>query len=118
MIAKIVNRIGKGTLDFCTEAGSLVVFVCNVFITLFTTRPKIKKIFNQANHIGVNSLNVVLLTGSAIGAILAFEAHVGLHKFGGERFIGVLIFLSMGTRIRPGRQLDHGNRSVDFIDDR
>ena len=67
----------------------------------FTTRPKIKKIFNQANHIGVNSLSVVLLTGGAIGAILAFQAHVGLHKFGAERFIGTIIFLSMAREFGP-----------------
>ena len=101
MIIKTVDRIGKTTIGFCNGAGDLVLFVWRALVTMFTTKPKIKKIFIQANHIGVNSLSVVLLTGGAIGAILAFQAYVGLHKFGAERFIGTLIFLSMAREFGP-----------------
>jgi len=101
MIIKAIDQVGKITMNFCDGAGSLAAFVYEALKTLFTTKPKIKKIFYQANHIGVNSLSVVLLTGGAIGAILAFEAYVGLHKFGAERFIGTLIFLSMAREFGP-----------------
>lgn len=101
MILKVVDRVGKTTIDFCDTAGSLATFVYRALVTLFTTRPKVKKIFQQINYIGVNSLSVVLLTGGAIGAILAIQAHVGLHKFGAERFIGTLIFLSMAREFGP-----------------
>lgn len=101
MIIKAIDRVGKVAMNFCDGAGSLVTFIYEAMRTLFTTKPKIKKIFEQANHIGVNSLSVVLLTGGAIGAILAFEAYVGLHKFGAERFIGTLIFLSMAREFGP-----------------
>lgn len=101
MLVRAVDKIGATTLNFCNGAGALVVFIYTAVLTLFTTKPKFRKIFNQANHIGVNSLSVVLLTGGAIGAILAFEAYVGLHKFGAERFIGTLIFLSMAREFGP-----------------
>ena len=101
MIVNAIDRIGRVTIRFCNETGSLVVFVYHAFISLFTTRLRLKKVFVQANHIGVNSLSVVLLTGGAIGAILAFEAYVGLHKFSAERFIGTLVFLSMAREFGP-----------------
>lgn len=101
MILRAVDAVGKSAMTFCSEAGSLVVFIYRSLVTLFTTKLKIKKVLSQANHIGVNSLSVVLLTGGAIGAILAFQSYVGLHKFGAERFIGALIFLSMAREFGP-----------------
>jgi phospholipid/cholesterol/gamma-HCH transport system permease protein len=101
MIFRAVDAIGRGSMGFCAEAGSMVLFVYNAIVTLFTTKLKITKVFRQANYIGVNSIGVIILTGSAIGAILAIEAHVGLHKFGTERFIGPLTFLSMAREFGP-----------------
>jgi len=101
MIIKTIDTIGKASIDFCDGAGNLATFVYNALTTLFTTRLKIRKVFYQANHIGVNSISVVLLTGSAIGAILAIQSYHGLHKFGAEKFIGTLIFLSMAREFGP-----------------
>lgn len=101
MVVRAVDAIGRLSLNFCDGAGSLVVFIYSAIVTMFTTKLKIKKVFRQINHIGVNSLSVVLLTGGAIGAILAFQSYVGLHKFGAERFIGALIFLSMAREFGP-----------------
>ncbi len=101
MILKVVDTLGKTAMNFSEGTGSLVLFVYQNIITLFTTKPKIKKMANQACYIGVSSLSIILLTGGAIGAILAIQAHVGLHKFGAERFIGTLIFLSMAREFGP-----------------
>ena len=101
MIVKAIDALGRTTLGFCDSAGELVLFTYDAIVTFFTTRLKFRKTFNQMNHIGVNSLSVVLLTGGAIGAILAFESYVGLHKFGAERFIGTLVFISMAREFGP-----------------
>jgi phospholipid/cholesterol/gamma-HCH transport system permease protein len=101
MIVKAIDAVGETTINFCSGTGALVVFIWRAIVTLFTTKLKYRKVFNQANHIGVNSLGVVILTGGAIGAILAIQAYVGLHKFGAEKFIGTLIFLSMAREFGP-----------------
>lgn len=101
MITRVLDIIGRSSIKFCDESGSLGVFVYRSILTMFTQKLKVKKIFYQCNHIGVNSLSVVLLTGGAIGAILAIQAHVGLNKFGAARYIGVLIFLSMAREFGP-----------------
>lgn len=101
MLIQFVDTVGSKTVNLCNGAGNLVLFVYSSLVTLFRTKPKIKKIFNQMNRIGVTSLGVVLLTGGAIGAILAIQSYVGLHKFGAERFIGTLVFLSMAREFGP-----------------
>ena len=101
MVIKIIDNIGGLTINFCHGAGALTIFTLGTIKTFLSTKLKIRKVFNQMNHIGVNSLSVVLLTGGAIGAILAFESYVALHKFGAERFIGTLIFLSMAREFGP-----------------
>lgn len=101
MVINAIDLIGTKTISYCHYAGALALFAYKNLIIFFTTKPKIGKIFSQMNHIGVNSISVVLLTGGAIGAILAFESWVGLHKFGTERFIGTLVFLAMAREFGP-----------------
>lgn len=101
MLLQMLDAVGSKVISSCEGAGRIVLFTYKALRTLLTTRLKTKKVFRQMNHIGVNSLSVVLLTGGAIGAILAFESYVGLHKFGAERFIGTLVFLSMAREFGP-----------------
>lgn len=101
MIIKTIDMIGKTAINVCDDAGSLALFTFRAIVTMFTTKLKVKKVFQQANHIGINSLSVVLLTGGTIGAILALHTHHGLHKFAAERFIGSIIFLAMAREFGP-----------------
>lgn len=101
MVTRVVDAIGKIAISACEGMGSLALFTYQAAITLFTTRLKIKKTIHQANHIGVNSLSVVLLTGGAIGAILALQSHHALEQFGTEHFIGPLVFLAMAREFGP-----------------
>ena len=53
------------------------------------------------NYIGVNSVGVVALIGITGGAVLALQSYIGLHRFGAERFIGPVVFLSMVRELGP-----------------
>lgn len=53
------------------------------------------------NYIGVNSVGVVGLIGITGGAVLALQSYIGLHRFGAERFIGPVVFLSMVRELGP-----------------
>jgi len=101
MVLRLIDGIGNLTINFCNGAGALTIFTLDAIKTFISTKLKLRKVFTQMNHIGVNSVSVVLLTGGAIGAILAFESYNGLHKFGAERFIGTLVFLSMAREFGP-----------------
>ena len=96
-----VDMIGSVALQTCNNIGHFGLFVLNAIRTLFSTKLKIKKVFYHMNYVGVNSLSVVLLTGGAVGAVLAIESYRGLQQFGAQQFIGPLVFLSMTREFGP-----------------
>ncbi|MFC1894923.1 ABC transporter permease, partial [Candidatus Dependentiae bacterium] len=49
----------------------------------------------------VSSLSVIVLIGITIGAVLAVQSYEGLHRFGAEKFIGPIIFISMAREFGP-----------------
>ena len=101
MLLKIVDSIGRFTISICEKAGKAGLFFYDSLVTLFTTKLKIKKLFYQMSYIGVGSLGVIVLIGTTIGAVLAVQSYEGLHRFGAERFIGPIIFISMVREFGP-----------------
>lgn len=101
MVLAFVDYIGKKSIDACSMVGSIGVFFYDSLVTLFTTQPKIKKIFNEMNYIGVQSLSIILLISITVGAVLAIQSYEGLHKFGAEQFIGPITFLSLSRELSP-----------------
>lgn len=101
MLLKIINAIGKFTISSCERAGKIGLFFYNSLVTLFTTKLKFKKVFYQMSYIGIDSLGVIILIGVTIGAVLSVQSYEGLHRFGAERFIGPIIFISMVREFGP-----------------
>jgi phospholipid/cholesterol/gamma-HCH transport system permease protein len=52
-------------------------------------------------YIGIGSLSIVMLVGSAVGAVLAIQSYVGLERFGSTQFIGPIVFLAMVREFGP-----------------
>jgi phospholipid/cholesterol/gamma-HCH transport system permease protein len=101
MFVKFIDTIGNATIDACNNLGNITLFLYETIVTMFTTKPKWKKIFHQMNYIGVSSLSVVLLTGSTVGAVLAYHSYTGLHRFGADQFIGSIVFIAMTREFGP-----------------
>lgn len=101
MVAPLLNRLGSVALHLSGRLGITTLFLVQSIKTLFTTQPKMRKIFFQMRHIGVNSSSVVFLTGTSVGSVLAYQSYIGLHRFGGEQFIGPVVFLAMVREFAP-----------------
>jgi phospholipid/cholesterol/gamma-HCH transport system permease protein len=101
MIIKVVNWLGKCGLVIATKVGNFTLFLSTTIKTLFTTKLKIKKTLTQMEVIGVDSLIIVILTGSFAGAVLAFQSYIGFKRFGGEEFIGPVVALSLVRELGP-----------------
>ncbi|MFH1644347.1 MAG: ABC transporter permease [bacterium] len=101
MFLSFVDFIGKTSIDACSRVGNLGLFCYDSIFTLFTTQPKIKKIFDQMNYIGVKSMSIIMLISITVGAVLALQSYEGLHKFGADQFIGPILFLSLSRELSP-----------------
>ena len=101
MVLQVVNLIGRTTLDICAILGSFTLFIFEFIKTLFTTQPKVHKFFVQTSSIGVDSLTIVILTGSFTGMVFALQSYIGFQRVGGEQFIGAVVALGMIRELGP-----------------
>jgi len=58
-------------------------------------------ILEQAEHVGVQSLPVVLLTALFTGMVLALQSYIGFHRFGAENMVATVVSLSMLRELGP-----------------
>ena len=101
MVLKFIDCVGKWVLDLCAGLGDVGLFLYEAVDTLFTTKLKIRKVFYNMSYIGVNSIWIIALVGTTIGAVLALQSYIGLERFGAAQYIGPIVFLSMVRELGP-----------------
>lgn len=101
MIVAFVDSLGIFFLEKCRSLGEVVIFAGHVIRSITARSSLIKKTFYQMHYIGVSSLSIIFLVGSAIGAVLALQSHEGLIRFGSTHLIGPIVFLSMAREFGP-----------------
>lgn len=101
MVIEFVNAIGAYTINVCTSLGAFVLFLAKAIKTLFTTKLKVHKLFVQMSSIGVESINIIILTGSFAGMVFALQSYIGFQRVGGEQFIGAVVALGLIRELGP-----------------
>jgi len=101
MVIPLISDVGRIAIDMCTSLGAFVLFLTKAITTLFTTKLKISKLFYQMNRIGVDSFNIIILTGSFTGMVFALQAYIGFQRVGGEQFIGSVVALGLIRELGP-----------------
>ncbi len=91
----MISWIGTIVLNTCADLGNFGLFSIRVLTTFLTRGCNFSFLIFQMSNIGVNSRNVVALTGSTIGAVLAMHGYEAFHRFGTEQFLGPLVYLAM-----------------------
>ena len=101
MIAKIFQKIGNKTLSFLQEVGQVSVLLGNIF-KYFPQIPRSKKlILYQMEHIGVNSLPLVLIIAVFTGAVSAWQAAYQLKGIAPLSFLGGATSRAIITELGP-----------------
>lgn len=101
MFIQLMQGIGAYTITLFNTFGEVALFLVQVVFTFVTTKLKLHKLFEQMKAIGVDSLNIVLLTGISTGGVLALQTYSGFKRFGGEEFLGPVVALSMVRELGP-----------------
>ncbi len=101
MLLQLVQGIGGYTITLFNTFGEVSIFLVQVFFTFVSTKLKLRKLFEQMQAIGVDSLSIVLLTGISTGGVLALQTYSGFKRFGGEEFLGPVVALSMIRELGP-----------------
>lgn len=75
---------------------------CNKTLrVLFTHGVSVPKLLAQIESIGLESLNIVLLTGTFSGMVFALQSYIGFSRIGGQQFIGSVVALGMARELGP-----------------
>lgn len=101
MLLLIPQSIGKNILAICAVFGVFSLFFVRALTTLFTTKLRVHKTFVYMQEIGIDSLNIVLLTGFFTGAVLALQTYTALKRFGAEGNIGPIVAISLTRELGP-----------------
>lgn len=101
MLIRFVDAIGSYSLSICDQVGAFTLFFLSFLRTLISTRPKIRKLFEQMSRIGVDSFTITVLTGSFTGMVFALQSYIGFQRVGGEQFIGAVVALGMVRELGP-----------------
>ncbi|MDP3889169.1 MAG: ABC transporter permease [bacterium] len=101
VIIPFINFIGRTAIYVCNSLGRFSLFLAQAIRVLVTTKLKVSKCLYQMNRIGVESLNITILTGSFTGMVFALQSYIGFQRVGGEQFIGVVVALGMIRELGP-----------------
>jgi len=101
MVAKIFQKIGKTTLNFIQEFGQVSTLLFGI-IKSFAWIPRSRKlILFQMEHIGVNSLPLVLIIAVFTGAVAAWQAAYQLKGIAPLSFLGAATSRAIITELGP-----------------
>jgi len=100
-VKSYLERIGLTAGEFIKGAGSMTIMLLTAIRFAFTPPFKLKNIFKQMEFVGVQSLFVVVLTGSFTGMVLALQGYNALNRFGAESLVGPTVALSMARELGP-----------------
>lgn len=96
-----LEHLGKKTEAFVTTTGSLGLMLFQAALYTFIPPIKFRNIFKQMEFVGVQSLFVVILTGTFTGMVLALQSFNALKRFGAESMVGPTVALSMTRELGP-----------------
>lgn len=96
-----LERFGHGVLAFLEEAGRLVLLFSSTVRWVLRGVLEWRQTVLQMARIGVESLPIILVTGTFAGMVLAFQTAKQLIALGAPGFIGGAVAVSMAREAAP-----------------
>lgn len=96
-----LEGVGRAVLGILEEAGRLVLLFISAAGWVFRGILEPRQTVLQMARIGVESLPVVLVTGTFAGMVLAFQTARQLIAFGAPGFIGGIVAVSLAREAGP-----------------
>jgi phospholipid/cholesterol/gamma-HCH transport system permease protein len=101
MISKLLQKLGEKSLDFFQEFGQVSNLVYGIFKNLKNVPRSRNLILYQMEHIGVNSLPLVIIIAIFTGAVSAWQAAYQLKGLAPLSFLGGTTSRAIITELGP-----------------
>ncbi|MBE2279382.1 MAG: ABC transporter permease [Ignavibacteriaceae bacterium] len=101
MVSKSVSSFGKGVIGFFEEAGIITRLLAGIIRSLPRIPKSRRLVLYQMEHIGVNSLPLVLIIAAFTGAVAAWQAAYQLKGIAPLSFLGGAVARAIVTELAP-----------------
>jgi len=101
LITNILQALGKKTLSFLNEFGQISILFFNIIKNIRNVPRTAKVILHQMEHIGVNSLPLVLIIAVFTGAVAAWQAAYQLKGLAPMSILGGTTSRAIVTELGP-----------------
>ncbi len=98
---KLMAKVGAAFLTALAGMGRITAFAGQTFLYVFTSWPRRRVLVPQMYAIGVQSLPVVLVTGTFVGMIIAIAISTQLFRLQAESAAGPIINASVLAQLGP-----------------
>jgi phospholipid/cholesterol/gamma-HCH transport system permease protein len=96
-----VADLGWAALRFVEELGRLARFAGGIAVSLVTPPPRVGRFVDEMFKLGVLSLLIICLCGTAVGAVLGLQGYNTLVRFGAADSLGAVVGLSLIRELGP-----------------
>jgi phospholipid/cholesterol/gamma-HCH transport system permease protein len=101
LIASLARRFGEKVKGAVLAVQEYAQLSARAFQGMFTRPRYVREWLAQMDVLGVQSLSIVVLTGTFTGMVLALQSAASLDAFGARPYVGRLVCISMVRELGP-----------------
>src|SRR5439155_25404110 len=99
--AAAVQELGWYALRFVDQLGKLTVFAAQILRALASPPVRVRVFVQAVFDVGVLSLIIICVSGTAVGMVLSLQGYNTLVRFGAEQSLGAVVGLSLIRELGP-----------------
>ena len=101
LVASLVRRLGQRLKEVVLAVQEYSFLSARALASLASRPRYTREILAQMDVLGVQSLSIVILTGTFTGMVLALQSAASLDVFGARPYVGRLVCISMVRELGP-----------------
>lgn len=98
---RFLELVGRPFIIVVEEFGRIVLLLLSTIAWMFRPPFRYQVVLKQMEFVGVNSVTVVLITGTFTGMVIALQTYYGFRMFGGESLVGSTLTLAITRELGP-----------------
>jgi phospholipid/cholesterol/gamma-HCH transport system permease protein len=83
------------------EVGRTLILLAKSLVWLGRRPFRFREIVRQLDFVGVQSLDLICVTGTFTGMVMALQSHLGMNKFGAVSLLGGAVALTLARELGP-----------------
>jgi len=100
-VVSAVQNLGFASLRFVEELGRMARFAARILASVVRPPIRVGRFVDELFKIGVLSLIIICLCGTAVGAVLGLQGYNTLVRFGAADSLGAVVGLSLIRELAP-----------------